>query len=281
MLLATWDRPRRYPEKLAARAHSMPWSGHGRRRRRTATHRAARAGRPPRPAPRVAAHSADRRRRLEPGRRPRLPRRPGPTWAEDYDWRPHEDRIRALPWTRAGRARVVHRRADEPTAPAVVLLHGWPDSVLRFERVLPLLTDVHVVIPALPGYPFSAPWRSRGCRRRRWPTSWPTCSRSSGTSAPSSPVGTSVRRRHVARHAASRTGSRRCTSPTCSVSRRRRTGCRSPTRSASTARGATVAAGRGRLPPGAGHQAAHARGCPRRLPGGAGGLDRREAAQLE
>jgi hypothetical protein len=38
-----------------------------------------------------------------------------------------------------------------------VLLHGWPDSVLRFERVLPLLADMHVVVPALPGFPLAAP----------------------------------------------------------------------------------------------------------------------------
>jgi pimeloyl-ACP methyl ester carboxylesterase len=78
-------------------------------------------------------------------------------WAGDYDWRPHEARIRALPWTRAGRLRAVHQRTADPAAPTVVLLHGWPDSVLRYERVLPLLTDVHVVVPALPGYPFAAP----------------------------------------------------------------------------------------------------------------------------
>ncbi|MFZ7086563.1 alpha/beta fold hydrolase [Curtobacterium sp. RRHDQ10] len=42
----------------------------------------------------------------------------------------------------------------------MVLLHGWPDSVLRYERVLPLLTDVNVVVPALPGFPFAAPWSS-------------------------------------------------------------------------------------------------------------------------
>jgi len=35
-------------------------------------------------------------------------------------------------------------------------LHGWPDSVLRFQKVLPLLSDVHVIAPALPGYPFAA-----------------------------------------------------------------------------------------------------------------------------
>jgi hypothetical protein len=79
------------------------------------------------------------------------------SWAEDYDWRMHEKRIRALPWVRTSRARLVHQRAANPDATAVVLLHGWPDSVLRYQRVLPLLTDVHVVVPALPGYPFAAP----------------------------------------------------------------------------------------------------------------------------
>ena len=76
-------------------------------------------------------------------------------WAEEYDWRAAEDRIRALPWTRAGGLRLVHQRAAAEDAPVLVLLHGWPDSVLRFQRVLPLLQDVHVVVPALPGYPFS------------------------------------------------------------------------------------------------------------------------------
>ena len=79
------------------------------------------------------------------------------SWAEDYDWRMHEKRIHALPWVRTSRARLVHHRAANPDATAVVLLHGWPDSVLRYQRVLPLLTDVHVVVPALPGYPFAAP----------------------------------------------------------------------------------------------------------------------------
>jgi len=81
-------------------------------------------------------------------------------WADGYDWRRHEERIRQLPWvatTSAGvDARSIHQRAAG-AAPAVVLLHGWPDSVLRFERVLPLLTDLNVVVPALPGYPFAPP----------------------------------------------------------------------------------------------------------------------------
>jgi pimeloyl-ACP methyl ester carboxylesterase len=77
-------------------------------------------------------------------------------WAQSYDWRVHEDRIRRLPWVRTP-ARAIHQRSARAGAEAVLLLHGWPDSVLRFERVLPLLTDHHVVVPCLPGFPFAAP----------------------------------------------------------------------------------------------------------------------------
>jgi len=81
-------------------------------------------------------------------------------WADGFDWREHERRIRSLPWVEVADERtplrVVHQRAGAG-APAVVLLHGWPDSVLRFERVLPLLADLDVVVPALPGYPFALP----------------------------------------------------------------------------------------------------------------------------
>lgn len=81
-------------------------------------------------------------------------------WADTYDWRVHEDRIRALPWgVTAGHEsplRFIHHRGGESSLP-VVLLHGWPDSILRYERLLPLLEDLNVVIPALPGYPFALP----------------------------------------------------------------------------------------------------------------------------
>lgn len=80
-------------------------------------------------------------------------------WADQYDWRSHETRIRAMPWATAGMhrpLRVIHQTSPGAQQ-TVLLLHGWPDSVLRFERVLPLLSDVDVVVPALPGFPFALP----------------------------------------------------------------------------------------------------------------------------
>ena len=87
-------------------------------------------------------------------------------WADGYDWEAQERRIAALPWvtvpTSGGELRVIDQRPADPGAPVVVLLHGWPDSVLRFERVLPLLADMRVVVPALPGFPFAAPLTEPG-----------------------------------------------------------------------------------------------------------------------
>jgi pimeloyl-ACP methyl ester carboxylesterase len=87
-------------------------------------------------------------------------------WANAYDWRGHEERIGELPWACTSAdgfaARCLHQRASRETAEVVVLLHGWPDSILRFERVLPLLTDVNVVVPCLPGFPFSEPLTEPG-----------------------------------------------------------------------------------------------------------------------
>jgi len=121
----------------------------------------------------------DLRRRLRKTKRVRVPERTGWErgvdtdylaelvfdWADSYDWRVHEERIRSLPWTTVNISgadyRVLHQESSNE-AQTVVLLHGWPDSVLRYERVLPLLTDLNVVVPALPGFPFAPPLTKTG-----------------------------------------------------------------------------------------------------------------------
>lgn len=76
-----------------------------------------------------------------------------------------EGRNRDLPWVLVGEGGAALRIIAQAPADAgagagtvpVVLLHGWPDSFLRFEKVLPLLSDLHLIAPAFPGFPFAAP----------------------------------------------------------------------------------------------------------------------------
>jgi pimeloyl-ACP methyl ester carboxylesterase len=122
---------------------------------------------------------ADLRARLRNRRAVTIPRLDSPTgvdhallqevldhWAERYDWREHERRIAEWPWFETEHTavpiRLIERVADREDAPVVLLLHGWPDSVLRFEKILPALADVTVVVPALPGFPFAAPVEGGG-----------------------------------------------------------------------------------------------------------------------
>ena len=80
-------------------------------------------------------------------------------WATQFDWRAAETRLNErenlLVDVAGTSVHAVLQRAAEPAAPVVMLLHGWPDSFLRFERLLPELTDLTVVVPSLPGYGLS------------------------------------------------------------------------------------------------------------------------------
>lgn len=82
-------------------------------------------------------------------------------WAEEFDWRAHEAALLDQPWVSTGtgddRLRLLHVDGADAAATPVVLLHGWPDSFYRFSKVVPELADLHVVVPCLPGYPYSHP----------------------------------------------------------------------------------------------------------------------------
>jgi pimeloyl-ACP methyl ester carboxylesterase len=54
------------------------------------------------------------------------------------------------------RLNVFYREAGDPTAPTVLLLHGFPASSHMFRDLIPALADrYHVVAPDLPGFGFS------------------------------------------------------------------------------------------------------------------------------
>lgn len=98
-------------------------------------------------------------------------------WRNSYDWRKEEERLNRLDQfiTMIDGARVhfYHARSAEPGAVPLLLLHGWPGSVVEFLDVMGPLTDpvahggeagdaFHVVCPSLPGFAFSGPTPERG-----------------------------------------------------------------------------------------------------------------------
>jgi pimeloyl-ACP methyl ester carboxylesterase len=88
-------------------------------------------------------------------------------WRDTYDWRAQEARLNELGHFRTvidgQQIHFVHVRSTRADAFPVLLLHGWPGSIIEFLDVIPLLCgDFDLVIPSLPGYGFSEPPRTRG-----------------------------------------------------------------------------------------------------------------------
>ncbi|MDJ0866561.1 MAG: alpha/beta fold hydrolase [Myxococcota bacterium] len=91
-------------------------------------------------------------------------------WAEKYDWRAREERLNAFPQFRTPidglGIHFVHVRSPHEDALPLVVTHGWPGSIVEFQKVIGPLSDptrhggdardaFHVVCPSLPGYGFS------------------------------------------------------------------------------------------------------------------------------
>jgi epoxide hydrolase len=98
-------------------------------------------------------------------------------WRDTYDWRAQEARLNELPHFRTridGQSiHFVHARSPHPDALPLLLMHGWPGSIVEFLEVIPRLTEpeahggqaadaFHVIAPSLPGYGFSEPTRTTG-----------------------------------------------------------------------------------------------------------------------
>ncbi len=103
-------------------------------------------------------------------------------WREGYDWRAQEARLNELEQFRTridGQSiHFVHARSEHADALPLLLVHGWPGSIVEFLDVIPRLTDpqahgghasdaFHVIAPSLPGYGFSDPPRTPGWDVRR------------------------------------------------------------------------------------------------------------------
>jgi pimeloyl-ACP methyl ester carboxylesterase len=99
-------------------------------------------------------------------------------WSTAFDWRAQEAALNRLPQfvaTLGGQqVHFVHQRGVGPKPMPLVLTHGWPGSFIEMQRIIELLTDpashggdpadaFDVVVPSLPGYTFSAPFKQAGC----------------------------------------------------------------------------------------------------------------------
>jgi microsomal epoxide hydrolase len=95
-------------------------------------------------------------------------------WQNGYDWRAHEAKINQLDQfiTEIDGQQIyfIHQRSSRPDAIPLMLIHGWPGSIVEFEKLIGPLThpkdkDIpafDVVIPSLPGFGYSGPTTTRG-----------------------------------------------------------------------------------------------------------------------
>ena len=98
-------------------------------------------------------------------------------WRDGYDWRAEEARLNELAHFRTridGQSiHFVHARSEHAAALPLLVVHGWPGSIVEFLDVIPRLTDpeahggsatdaFHVIAPSMPGYGFSEPTRTPG-----------------------------------------------------------------------------------------------------------------------
>ena len=95
-------------------------------------------------------------------------------WHNGYDWRAQEAKINQFDQftTEIDRQQIyfIHQRSPRPDAIPLMLIHGWPGSILEFEKLIGPLTHpkdknspaFDVIIPSLPGFGYSGPTTTRG-----------------------------------------------------------------------------------------------------------------------
>lgn len=98
--------------------------------------------------------------------------------AKSFNWRKAEEQLNKLPnfTTEIDGQNIhfIHVRSAEPNATPVMLVHGWPGSVIEFLDVIEPLTKppkgqpaFDVVIPSLPGFAFSGATKDQGWTQER------------------------------------------------------------------------------------------------------------------
>jgi microsomal epoxide hydrolase len=92
-------------------------------------------------------------------------------WRDHFDWRAQEQELNRYSQFHCNvdgiDVHFVHERGKGPNPLPIILTHGWPDSFIRYKKIISLLTDparyggdpedsFDVIVPSLPGFGFSS-----------------------------------------------------------------------------------------------------------------------------
>ncbi|MEY8015746.1 epoxide hydrolase family protein [Mycobacterium servetii] len=108
-------------------------------------------------------------------------------WADEYDWRSREAALNRFDQFTTEidglDIHFIHQRSPHPDAFPLLITHGWPGSIVEFQKVIEPLTNpasgraedaFHVVCPSLPGYGFSGKPTRTGWGVERIAHAWET-----------------------------------------------------------------------------------------------------------
>jgi pimeloyl-ACP methyl ester carboxylesterase len=108
-------------------------------------------------------------------------------WRDRFDWRAQERSLNQFAQFKTNidglDVHFIHQRSPVQTAKPLLLLNGWPSSIVEYIKVIGPLTDpvryggragdaFHVVIPSMPGYGFSDKPRGRDYNPERIAAMW-------------------------------------------------------------------------------------------------------------
>jgi pimeloyl-ACP methyl ester carboxylesterase len=108
-------------------------------------------------------------------------------WMSEYDWPARLAKLNQWPGYKTEidglDFHFLHIRSTSPNAMPLVLTHGWPGSIVEFQKVIKPLVDpvsyggeisdaFHLVIPTLPGFGYSGKPRATGWNIERIASAW-------------------------------------------------------------------------------------------------------------
>lgn len=99
-------------------------------------------------------------------------------WQKEFDWQKQEAYLNSFQHFKTDidgfGLHFIHQKGDGENSLPLLLTHGWPDSFVRFLKVIPLLTKADkngfsfdVIVPSIPGHGFSDIPTKTGMNNRR------------------------------------------------------------------------------------------------------------------